>query len=664
MRFSLQDVKKSIHRRGAEFVVALHFLQPGELHAEIGRLIDYHERLLGEPQREFSLDEARSYVGDYRLAYCLLATLSNWYEWRSRAWAEVVQEFQAALDVSLVSSAAQLRLLLYDYVNEQYAGFLAEETREAALQAFAERIELNKKQLEYLLSLDSDEEALLTRNAAQPPEPQEVATLYNQWVFEAALFNASNVHFVVDCAAFGQPVSTEGRQGLTPALGVGNTIKRLCFLARKLGVYYDLAYEEGSVQTQLLAPLLSLTLYGPQEVTGAPQQYGLRLARLCRTLLGYGAPLGQSRKRAASALSTAVVAAEATVHFLQRAYTFPMDAALLQLLPSVSVSGAAEERSKVDAAALFDSSIEQAFAEAFTALAGSRGVDGWLLEREPEPLLLADSIFIPDFAFTRGQRRIYMEILGFWTPAYRERKIQKLQQLQDRDDLVLAIPKEAVAAFKSIAAHFPIVEYDGQLSVTEVLRVLRSRYDNFAERLQLIEPEQVRERVKRSGLLSEEICYELLHCYRRSELPVAAERVVGDAVAFVQGLGLYTQEWMAQLQYALLAWLQPQRSASLTVVLQELRTRWPELAGCDDAALETLLSLWPAISIRRDSIFEARVELNTETEGADAEQGEAEVEHAIAHVKETRKKATRERRATPKKVASQESETVQGNLWG
>src|SRR5205814_8265270 len=103
----------------------------------------------------------------------------------------------------------------------------------------------------------------------------------------------------------------------------------------------------------------------------------------------------------------------------------------------------------------------------------------------------------------RDERRIYVEILGFWTPAYRERKIQKLQQLQGREDIVLAIPVEAREAFAGIASLFPIVWYDGQLSATELLTLLRSRYDDFAERLASINVAEVQQRVASVGLLSE-----------------------------------------------------------------------------------------------------------------------------------------------------------------
>ena len=655
MRFSLQDVKKSIQRRGSALAVSLHFLQAGELHGEIERLIAYHEELLGRPQRHFSLDDARACVGDYRLAHCLVATLSNWYLWKPREWGAVWPDAPADL-----SSPIQLRLALYTYVSEQYQGFLREQMRVEALHAFAADYHLSVPTLEYLLALDSEEETLLTRASPQAPTAQEVATLYNQWVFEAALFNASSVHFVIDCNAFvraQQPVTLLDSSSV--GTGVGAAIKRLCYLARKLGVYYDLAYEslESVKGAQFAPPYLTLTLYGPQEVTGAPQQYGLRLARLCRLLLGYGAAkIGRTKKPAT--LSGAVVEAEATVHFLQRTYNFSMDANLLQLLPA----GAQQEggSSENDASPLFDSSIEQAFSEAFVALASGQGVDGWRLEREPEPLLLDQSIFIPDFALTRDQRRIYVEILGFWTPAYRERKLQKLHYLRGRDDLLLAIPVEAKDAFVSIASDFPIVIYNGQLSVTEVLQVLRNRYDDFAERLERVDITSVRERVRRVGLLGEQDCYEALHCYRRAEIQRAAERVVDEDIAFVPGIGLYQLSWLEQIKQALLVWLCTAQPIVLAEALREIRVRWQELQACEDPTIEALLGLWPEVRIRRASIFDAQVEL---VDMASSTEDVEEAAPLLAPAKAA-KRQVRERRAAPKKRAASEPETTQGDLWG
>ena len=232
MRFSLQDVKKSVQRHRGELSVSLHFLRPGEMHTEIEHLVAYYESLLGQPQRLFSLDDARACIGDYRLAHCLIATLSNWYRWRQREWTEAAQGLASWPDLS---SPTQLRLALYQYVNVYYQGFLDTQTRAQALQAFAATYNISISELEYLLVVDSEDEAILVRDAPQVPRVQEIATCYNQWAFESALFNASSVYFVIDCNTFAKSQAL----ALTVGTGVGAAIKRLCYLAKLFGVYYD-----------------------------------------------------------------------------------------------------------------------------------------------------------------------------------------------------------------------------------------------------------------------------------------------------------------------------------------------------------------------------------------------------------------------------------------
>lgn len=661
MRFSLQDVKRQVRRRDGELTVMLHFLRPGELSAEIERLIAFHEQRCGQPRKDFAQDEASTLVGDYRLANCLLATLSAWYAWRQPSWDEALRDLgeqaRAALAEAGISSPVSLRLALFDYVNAHHAGFLDEQTRPAALEAFAAPYGLTIPRLEYLLALDTDDEAVLTR-VAEAPDTGSVAALYNQWVFEAALFNSSEVRFLIDCEAF---LATQRATTVGTLTGLGAVIKRLCYLARTLGVYYDLAYEETPPGTR--STLLRLTLYGPQETTGSAQQYGQRLARLCRILLDFGlAPASQPRMRRQEsvALSRAIRLAEATVHLFQQAYRFTMDAALLALLPAPDRQS--EMPRVAESAAIYDSSIEQSFAEAFASLERTQSTDGWQLEREPEPLLLpsdrgnAPGIFIPDFALTRGTRRIYVEILGFWTPAYRERKIQKLQQLKGWADLVLALPVEAHQAFASLAADYPLVEYRGQLSATHLLRTLQERYDDFEERLAALDIEGVRTRVQAEGLVPERACYALLNCYRRSELAQAASRVLlPNAIAYTPGVGLYVPARLEHLHRSFVEWVEAQgkHAWSLSTILQKCKTGWPELAACEDAAIEILLSSWPEIQIQRNSIFEAKLVVKAlrEEEAALAPQA----------ANPAARRVVRERRAASKKQEQQEAS--QQNLW-
>jgi hypothetical protein len=78
----------------------------------------------------------------------------------------------------------------------------------------------------------------------------------------------------------------------------------------------------------------------------------------------------------------------------------------------------------------FDSIVEEKFARKFLGL--SAGL-GWKLVREPDPLIVSGGrAFIPDFLFVKpGRKKVYLEIVGFWTPDYLERKFQKLAEIYD-----------------------------------------------------------------------------------------------------------------------------------------------------------------------------------------------------------------------------------------
>jgi predicted nuclease of restriction endonuclease-like RecB superfamily len=77
----------------------------------------------------------------------------------------------------------------------------------------------------------------------------------------------------------------------------------------------------------------------------------------------------------------------------------------------------------------FDSAVEEKFALRF-----QQSSSGWTLIREPDPIIVkSDTAFIPDFMFERYGRRIYLEIVGFWTDEYIKRKIQKITRISSEN---------------------------------------------------------------------------------------------------------------------------------------------------------------------------------------------------------------------------------------
>jgi predicted nuclease of restriction endonuclease-like RecB superfamily len=88
-------------------------------------------------------------------------------------------------------------------------------------------------------------------------------------------------------------------------------------------------------------------------------------------------------------------------------------------------------------AGAFDSTVEEKFARSFLSSYGSLG---WVLRREPEPLVAGGGthVLIPDFSFEKDGMKVYLEVVGFWTPQYLERKTAKLGSISGAVDMIVA----------------------------------------------------------------------------------------------------------------------------------------------------------------------------------------------------------------------------------
>src|SRR5262249_41186654 len=84
----------------------------------------------------------------------------------------------------------------------------------------------------------------------------------------------------------------------------------------------------------------------------------------------------------------------------------------------------------------FDSRLEERFARDLARVAPE-----WDLVREPEPVPAGDTLVFPDFALEHrhdAARRAFVEIVGFWTRDYLERKLEHLRAAR-LENLILCI---------------------------------------------------------------------------------------------------------------------------------------------------------------------------------------------------------------------------------
>ena len=656
MRLGLAEVKKRVLRRQGEAYLVPQLLRAGEWRAEMDTLIGLFESWLGRERGAFPVDRPAELIGDYRMARGLVTVLSEWYSWEAPAWpGPATNAEDAALAARGISSPSQLRLALYDAVHANYGSYLSDRAREAALDAVAAGLGLARTTLDALRTLDADEQTCLVSAAAAPPTPDGLAARYNRRAVEALLANAASVDWLV-------PPEVAASQGTS----LGTLLKRICFLARRLGVYYDVAFAgdasdqsdqpnarerlarvaeaqaaypaprvaPNEAERETTQPLdafrraLLVTLYGPQEAFGGPNLYGERLARLCRMLWGYhrrdsqhtGSELaGAPPSRAKASLRGQGLRGEARIYLRGQPFRFILDEDLLTLLEAPR--GEPHENDRVSTTEIaqldFDSSLERRLHEEFTGLARGDSAHGWRMEREPEPILCGETILIPDFALTRGDRRVYLEVAGYWSAAYRERKRRKLAALAGRVALVVAAPESARAEMAGIEASFPLLWYRDAVSALALLGVLETHFDDFPRRRAEVKIPNVLDEVERRGLLPWDECSPALHTYSRTELLLVCEDIAQSARAqhmapprLVEGIGLAAHAWIVRACEAIGRWIDEAGEVGLALAVLTHRVRGLEhgrsLHGIDEAAGEALARAAGYV-VARESLFEPRV---------------------------------------------------------
>ncbi|MBN1483017.1 DUF790 family protein [candidate division KSB1 bacterium] len=113
----------------------------------------------------------------------------------------------------------------------------------------------------------------------------------------------------------------------------------------------------------------------------------------------------------------------------------------------------------------FDSSIEAAFYASFV-----KRETEWIIQREADIVDLGDTVLIPDFTFRHPDgRSVNFEIVGFWTPDYLTKKLDKLARA-NRQDMIVAVNEKLNCSKEDFSG--PVIFYKTRVKVSEVLELL------------------------------------------------------------------------------------------------------------------------------------------------------------------------------------------------
>ncbi len=117
----------------------------------------------------------------------------------------------------------------------------------------------------------------------------------------------------------------------------------------------------------------------------------------------------------------------------------------------------------------FDSKLEERFARDF-----GRATTDWDLVREPEPISIGRGLIFPDFAVSRRRppfERWFLEIVGFWTAEYLERKLASYR-LAGLERLILCIDAQRRCSHEDLPERARVIRFERRVDPMEVLRIV------------------------------------------------------------------------------------------------------------------------------------------------------------------------------------------------
>ncbi len=182
----------------------------------------------------------------------------------------------------------------------------------------------------------------------------------------------------------------------------------------------------------------TIVLDGPASVLRETRRYGVNLARFLPALLS---------------CRDWRMEAEVRVNRIPRPFFLKLD----------SQSGLKSTMPPLDE---FDSSVEEGFAKKW----GCETRDGWSMKRAGGILQRKQTAFVPDFCFQQADgRKVYLEIVGFWTPEYLRAKVEKLK-LFDDEHIILAVAESVEDKLPEMRRE--VIVYKSALKLNDVLAAL------------------------------------------------------------------------------------------------------------------------------------------------------------------------------------------------
>ncbi len=376
---------------------------------------------------------------------------------------------------SFVATPMLIRQKLFEESSKQGLA-LSDSQRKDIIKQVANQMHISPDNVETMMWSDKDENLALTH--FDSIDPKNLILRYNLSLLQTLLFKCIRLEFFIKGGLYWKQVLRN---------------------VKRYGLMYNLEYN--SSDNKEGDDSIKCVLEGPLSLFKMTERYGTSIAKLLPLIVG--TPTWK--------LNASIIR---NTDDGKKIYPFELSSDNAQGLLSSTIGTTYQNiGNAVNDDYVYDSSTEAAFAKRFSQYFDQNDKFGWKISREPDPLIADGKAMIPDFLFERFGRKVYFEIVGFWTKEYLERKAAKLKALFDSNeknthnkniDLLVAvnselscsqieaISKDRIFTFKKEVPIKPILEHlkkiDAQIT-KEKINETRIKLDK--NNLDLISVEEV-----------------------------------------------------------------------------------------------------------------------------------------------------------------------------
>ena len=348
---------------------------------------------------------------------------------------------------------------------------LTEKQREEILQKIAHRSYITVQEIKSSMWSDQEENLILVK--FEEINPEQLLRWYNLSLMQTLLFRCTSLEFYV--------------QG-------GLHWKYVLRNVKRYGLMYNLQKQKDSNS-------ITCILDGPLSLFKMTDRYGTSMAKLLPNII----------KAPSWRISGSIVKKNEDG---QKIYHFSIsDKETIGIIEPISSNQHKGNLKKSNNSTVndtdFDSSLEVNFEKSFLQYFDQK--DDWKISREPDPLIANGRAMIADFLFEKYGKKVYFEIVGFWTKEYIQRKTAKIksifeknnQEKEQKIDLLIgvneglacsqltSISKEQVFTFKKEVPVKPILNHLRKIDKEISEEKIKTTNIKLEENLEVIPVKQI-----------------------------------------------------------------------------------------------------------------------------------------------------------------------------